>query len=155
MRNLTLMNPEAITWLNHFSDKQLNDRQRLALVYLRHNNQITNFDYQRLTHVDSVTANRELRWLVQLGLINLHGSRRWAHYMLNVPADEISLVPDITDEEKKVIQYIRQKGFIKRSDCQRLLGVSQLQARYILKKMRDRGMLRLEGSRKDARYLLP
>ena len=155
LRNLTLMSPEALTWLNQFSDKQLNDRQRLALVYLRHNHQITNFDYQRLTHVDSVTANRELRGLVQGGLINLHGSRRWAHYLLNVPTEESLLVPEITEKEKKVIQHIRQKGFIKRSECQRLLGVSQVQARYILKKMRDRGMLRLEGSRKDARYLLP
>lgn len=68
MRNLTLMNAEAIAWLNRFADRPINDRQRLALVYLRHNQQITNFDYQRLAHVDSVTASRELRGLVQNGL---------------------------------------------------------------------------------------
>jgi ATP-dependent DNA helicase RecG len=36
-RNHTLMNPDAVAWLNHFADQPLNDRQRLALVYLRHN----------------------------------------------------------------------------------------------------------------------
>ena len=34
-RNHTLMSPEAIAWLNQFSSYPLNDRQRLALVYLR------------------------------------------------------------------------------------------------------------------------
>ena len=42
------MNPEAIAWLNQ---------------------QITSGEYQRLDHVDSVTANRELRGLVQTGLV--------------------------------------------------------------------------------------
>ena len=41
-RNHTLMNPEAITWLNQFAQIPLNDRQRLALVYLRQHQQITN-----------------------------------------------------------------------------------------------------------------
>src|SRR2546426_6100525 len=36
-RNHTLMSPEAITWLNQFADQALEDRQRLALVYLQHN----------------------------------------------------------------------------------------------------------------------
>jgi hypothetical protein len=33
-RNHTLMNPEAITWLNQVARLPLNGRQRLALVYL-------------------------------------------------------------------------------------------------------------------------
>jgi ATP-dependent DNA helicase RecG len=75
-RNHTLMSPQAVAWLNQFAAHRLNDHQRLALVYLRHNEQITNSDYQRLNHVDSVTANRELRGLVQEGLIEQHNTRR-------------------------------------------------------------------------------
>ena len=40
--------------------------QRVALAYLRQHEQMTNSDYQRLNHVDSVTATRELRGLAQL-----------------------------------------------------------------------------------------
>ncbi len=47
------MNPEAITWLNQFARLPLSDRQRLALVYQRYNDQITNSDYQRLNQVDA------------------------------------------------------------------------------------------------------
>lgn len=49
---------------------------------------ITNRDYQRLNHVDSVTANRELRGLVQPGLIELNSTRRCAYYTLKIPSEE-------------------------------------------------------------------
>ncbi|MFN3331723.1 MAG: ATP-binding protein [Caldilinea sp.] len=75
-RNHTLMNPGAIAWLNQFAMHPLNDRQRLALVYLRANEQIANRDYQRLNRVDSVIANRELRRLVESGLIEQHSTGR-------------------------------------------------------------------------------
>ena len=148
------MSPEAIAWLNRFADRPLNDYQRLALVYLRHNEQLTNSDYQRLNHVDSVTANRELRGLVQLGLIEQHRTRRWAYYTLNVPA-EISVPPPPQTDEEKILAYVRKHSFIKRLDCRRLLGVTDNQARYILQKMRKQGLLRIEGGQKGARYMLP
>jgi predicted HTH transcriptional regulator len=154
-RNHTLMSPAAVTWLNQFAGQPLNDHQRLALVYLRNNPYMTNNDYRRINHVDSVTANRELRMLVQTDLIKQHSTRRWAHYTLNLSVAEQVPMLELLDEEIKIMNYIKEKGFIKRADCQRLLGVSEVKARYILKKMRDRGLLRLEGSRKDARYLLP
>jgi ATP-dependent DNA helicase RecG len=50
--NHTLMTSEAVTWLNQFSQLPLNDHQRLALVYLRHHNKITNSDYRRLSRVN-------------------------------------------------------------------------------------------------------
>jgi ATP-dependent DNA helicase RecG len=150
-RNHTLMSPEAIAWLNQFADRPLSDQQRLALVYLRHNEQMTNSDYQRLNHVDSVTANRELRGLVQAGLTEQHSTQRWAYYTLKVPP-EVKAPPRQTDEEK-ILAYVQEQGFIKRADCQRLLGVTAIQARHVLQKMRARGLLRLEGSRKGARYL--
>ena len=137
-RNHTLMSPKAIAWLNQFADRPLGDALRLALVYLRHNEQITNSDYQRLNHVDSVTTNRELRGLVQSGLIEQHSTRRWAYYTLNAPAEaEVPQTPQ-TDEEK-ILAYVRKYGFIKRADCQRLLGINKSQARYTLQGMRERG----------------
>jgi len=150
----TLMNPESIAWLNQFADQPLNDHQRLALAYLHHHDHITNSDYQRLNHVDSVTANRELHSLVQLKLVDQHGSRRWAYYTLKIPIEVKVEVPPQTDEEK-ILAHVREHRSIKRSDCQQLLGVSGLQARYLLQKMRKRGILRLDRRGRGARYILP
>ena len=150
----TLMSAEAITWLNQFADRPLNDHQRLSLVYLHHHEQMTNSDYQRLNHVDSVTANRELHGLVQLGLSEQHSTRRWAYYTLKI-SPEVKVVALPQADEEKIIAYVREHGFIKRADCQRLLGLTDIRARYILRKMRTQGLLRLEGSRKSAKYVLP
>ncbi len=150
--NHTMMNPEAIAWLNQFADQTLEDRQRLALFYLRHNEQMTNSDYRRLNHIDSVTANRELRGLVQAGLIEQNSTRRWAYYTLSVPT-EIKVSSQVQTDEEQILAYVRAQGFIKRADCQRLLGVSAIQARYVLQKMREKGLLQLQGIRKGARYV--
>jgi ATP-dependent DNA helicase RecG len=153
-RNHTLMSPPAIAWLNQFAGLPLNDHQRLALVYLRHNEQMTNSDYQRLNHVDSVTANRELRGLVQAGLTKQHSTRRWAYYTLNLPAEEKVTPPSLSNEEK-ILAYVREHGSIRRTECQQLLGITKNQVRYILQKMYRQGLLRLAGSRKGAKYVLP
>lgn len=155
MRNLTLMNADAIAWLNRFADKPLNDRQRLALVYLRHNPQITNFDYQRLAHVDSVTASRELRGLVQSGLTSQHSSRRWSHYMLSDSTKEkversLPLLP-----EDKLLDYVRRHGSITRKQCANLLMLKDIEARTFLHRMRDKGILMQIGYKKSSCYKVP
>ncbi|MGH8760268.1 MAG: ATP-binding protein [Burkholderiales bacterium] len=155
-RNHTLMSPQAIAWLNQFAAQPINDHQRLALVYLRLNDQITNRDYQRLNHVDSVMANRELRGLVQAELIEQHSTRRWAYYTLKVKPEigaPQPVAPAMTDEEK-VLDYVRQHGSIKRAECARLLEMTEVQARYLLQKMRQAGVLNLESSGRGARYVL-
>ena len=121
---------------------------------MRHNNLITNCDYQRLNHVDSVTANRELRGLVQTDLINLHGTRRWARYTLKVSIEE-HVLPTLKTQETKILDYIREHGFIKRADCIKLLNLKDTQAKTILFKMRNQGLLKQQGTRKGTRYILP
>jgi len=154
-RSHTLLNPEAVAWLNRFAEKPMNDRQWMALAYLRHNQGMTNNDYQRLNLVDSVTATRELRNLTDYGLVELHGSRRWAYYTLNVPVEAPPIQVALETDEEKILAYVREHGSIKRAECQALLNVTETQARYILKKMKDRLLLRLEGTGKPSRYLLP
>ena len=150
----TLMDSEAIEWLNQFADRPLNDHQRLALVYFRHHQQMTNSDYQRLNHVDSVTANRELRGLVQLDLIQQHSSRRWAYYTLNVPTEVKVIALPQTDEEK-IIAYVREHGSISNSECRDLLKVGIHRASHLLKKMHIRGLLKKKGERRWAHYYSP
>ncbi|MBM4147120.1 MAG: AAA family ATPase [Nitrospira sp.] len=153
-RSHTLMRPESIAWLNQFASLPINDHQRLAMVYLRNNEQITNSDYQRLNHVDSVIANRELSGLIQIGLIKQHKTKRWAFYTLNVPIEKELILPPQTDEEK-VLAYVQKQGSISRLQCRILLNISDIQAKYFLQKMHRAKKLRLMGRGRGAKYVLP
>lgn len=150
-RNHTLMSPDAVTWLNQFAALPLNDRQRLALVYLRCNDQITNGDYQRLSQVDALTAGRELRGLAQAGLVQQESARRWTYYTLRVPA-ELPGPSVAASQEEQILAYARQHRSIGSSECQNLLSVDYRRAWYLLKKLTDSGRLTPTGKGKGRRY---
>ncbi len=155
-RNHTLMSPPAIAWLNQFAQIPLTDRQRLALVYLRQHEQITNPEYRRLNHVDALVAGAELRGLVQTGLVSQHGAGRWTYYRLVVkltgPVDEPAAGQS---EETRILDVVRKSGAITNGECQVLLGVSQTRAYYLLDSLVNQGKLRGEGAKKGRRYVLP
>ena len=148
------MRPESIAWLNQFASLPINDHQRLAMVYLRNNEQITNSDYQRLNHVDSVIANRELNALVQSGLIKQHKTKRWAFYTLNVPVT-FEVPQTARTYEEKILEYVRKHGSINNSECCAALGIQPPKAWYLLKKMSEKKLLKLQGEKRWTRYLLP
>lgn len=152
-RNHTLMNADAVAWLNQFAGQPLTDRQRRALVYLRRTSRLTNSDYRRLNHVDTVTATRELRGLVQAALIEQHSTGRWAYYTLSVPIDVRPLPPQ-TDEER-ILGFVREHGWINNAECQRLLNVPFRRASTVLTGMYRRNLLRREGRSRWTIYRLP
>jgi len=115
---------------------------------------MTASDYQRLNHVDSVTANRELHGLVQAGMIEQHSTRRWAYYTLNVPA-EAEALPQPQTEEEKILAYVRQHGSINNTECRDFLGIEPSRAWYLLKKLCAHELLKRQGEKRWARYVLP
>jgi ATP-dependent DNA helicase RecG len=151
-RNHSLMSPAAVAWLNQFAALPLNDRQRLALVYLRNNERIANNEYQRLNRVDSVTAGRELRGLVQADLIEQQSAKRWTYYTLKV-ARKLPAPP--ASDEEKVVAYVGQHGSINNTECRDLLGYELQKCSRLLKSMRRRGLLKSTGERRWTRYQLP
>jgi ATP-dependent DNA helicase RecG len=106
--NQALLDQESMQWLNQYADVDINSRQRTALVFLRKHDQMTNADYCRLNNVDSVTATRDLKSLVDHNLANMIGTRRWAHYELNSSAKtEITLFkPDLNPRQKFIMEYL-------------------------------------------------
>lgn len=61
----------------------LNDRQRIAIAFLKSHGQITNGEFQELTLATSQTAWRDLRSLLTLGIVDKVGATgRNAHYRL-------------------------------------------------------------------------
>ena len=57
-------------------------------------------------------------------------------------------------KEQRVLDYVRTNGSISRAGCERLLGVTEVQARRILQKMVEQGQLRATGQYKNTRYVL-
>jgi len=152
--NHTLMGPAEVEWLNQFADRSLTDSQRLALVYLRSNERMTNGDYRRLNHVETVAANRELRRLVQSGLVSQHGTKRGAYYTLS-PLIRVMRAVRLTEEEEKIMAFVRENSSIGNVECRNLLGVKLHRAWYLLRKLSNRGLLKKEGDRRTARYVMP
>ena len=67
---------------------QLNDRQRLAVDFMKTRGQISNRDYQELTGAISQTALRDLRDLMAIGLVEKVGTTgRGTFYRLRKKAD--------------------------------------------------------------------
>jgi len=117
------------------------------------NPRITNSDYRRLNNTTTVEATRELRGLVDLKLIEMHGTRRWAYYTLVVeagvelePADRLA---------RLVLDYVREHGSITNRECRDLLGWKEEKRgkayRLLSRLVRER-KLRREGHGRGTRY---
>jgi len=160
LKNHTLLDEETLAWLSQFASYPLSDRQRLALAYLRMNVQMTNADYRRLHHgaVETVEATRELRGLVETGLVEMHGTRRWAYYTLSeqVPAQVQPPLPLAMSDEERILAYVQEHGSITNLECRELLGIeSRHRVTRLLGKLVDTGQVQQSGTGKGTRYELP
>ncbi len=152
-----LLTSEGIEWLNAVAAHlKLNERQKLALLYLRHNHRLTNSEYRRLHHgLDSREAGRELQGLVRAEAATMKGSRGGSFYVLALPREAPSVEAPIAVEDK-VLAYVRRHGSIQAGACSELLGWDSTQrAGRLLRRLVDRGVLRPEGEKRGRRYLLP
>jgi hypothetical protein len=107
--NAGMLDDVTLAWLNRFAAHDLNDAQRLALAYVRHEGRLTNADYRRLNPgLDSAEVTQHLADLVRQGLLRQHGTRRWTSYTLGeveLPAPKIAqpIEPYRLHEERRVI----------------------------------------------------
>ena len=151
--NHTLMSSESIKWLNRFSRINLNDRQRLALVYLRQHDHINNSVYRRLNQVNTLVAGQELRSLMQAGLVEQQGASRWTYYTLNA-ARELPEQKAPRTEDARILAYVREHGSINNAECREMLEVDNDRAHYLLKKLCDSKHLKPKGRGKARRYVI-
>jgi ATP-dependent DNA helicase RecG len=64
--------------------KELNERQKRAIGYLRRNERITNKEYQEINETTKKTATRDLQEMVGLGILIKSGrTGRGVYYILN------------------------------------------------------------------------
>ena len=109
------MTAQAISWLNQFSHLQLNDHQRLALVYLRQHSHIDNRDYRRLNHVGMTAAGQDLRGMVQTGFVEQTGFGRWTKYILKVQ-EQRAEEPKNPSHEETILAHVKKHGSINNTE---------------------------------------
>ncbi|MEW2441458.1 ATP-binding protein [Micromonospora marina] len=159
--NHTLLDEDAITWLGSLGRGPLSRPQMAALVMMRNGTAITNSDYRAATGVpDSRVASRELRDLVDRGLVARHGSRGGATYRLAVAGAsgqleiaEISppsTTPDPVVSEKapsneSAILAALGRARLTRAELQAATGLKAHQVSHALRLLRTQGLVRMVG----------
>nr|WP_233511950.1 ATP-binding protein [Absiella sp. AM54-8XD] len=68
--------------------------------------------------------------------------------------EQINNKKDESQNEKKVLVFIKQKGWITRCDVEEILGISPSSALRFIKNMVEKGMLIKQGKGKDVKYIL-
>lgn len=107
--------------------------------------------------VETVEATRELRGLVETGLVEMHGTRRWAYYTLSeaTPRQVQLALPEAMSDEEKVLAYVREHGSITNAQCRYLLGWAEQdrhRAKRLLVRLVNKSKLRPTGKGRWIRY---
>jgi ATP-dependent DNA helicase RecG len=156
--NQALLDPESLAWLNQFAGTALNSRQRTALVYQRKHGQITNSEYCRLNNVDSVTATKDLKGLVDSGMVEMHGTRRWAYYHLTVKQEKSATLfdADLTPRQKVILEYIKEHGSITTAIYVQISEgkIAERTARKDLQDLENKGIIQQKGQKRGAYYII-
>ena len=152
--NHTLLSDEVLAWLQQYaSDPGLNDRQRYALAYLKvEGNRLVSRDYQMLNNVDPIVASRELRGLVEAGLLEPFGSRGGTYYQLASSIRSATIrqqvqvqataLPSMPDNYRLVYELICSKGPIRTVEVAEQLGIKRSSAAYVIRQLVNMGLVR-------------
>lgn len=151
LRNTPIFDIGDPRWAEYVHNLPLNNRQRRILVAYR-GSRFASADYQHLNQVDRDTAYRELRELVEMGLISSPSGRgRKARY-------EVAVEKPLPESERErtarqmLSRVMRTAGSIKNADYRTCFKVNRQQAKRELAELVQAGVLRLEGERRGAYY---
>ncbi|PXX66714.1 ATP-dependent DNA helicase RecG [Nocardia tenerifensis] len=157
--NHTLLDEEALEWLQSLDNRPLTRSQMTALVTMRNGATMTNSAYREATGIqDSRAATRELKEMVDRRLIELHGTRGAAAYYLTgtmpsqdeLPMEEESelttakALSPLPPLQQQVLEAIGEDE-VSRAEVERRTGLGPSQAIAALQSLRDRGVVEMIG----------
>ncbi|MFI5932385.1 ATP-binding protein [Actinoplanes sp. NPDC051494] len=150
----TLLDEEALRWLAGLDDAPLTRSQMTALVLLRKGASLNNSTYRASTGIqDSRAASRELRELVDRGIVEQIGTRGTTTYRL-VDADRVAEtdlfdVPPAMVEELSTVERqlwaLLERNERSRSELETATGLAGHQILRALQHLRDNGLVRMSG----------
>jgi ATP-dependent DNA helicase RecG len=149
--NHTLFDQETLEWLASIGADELSDNQRVGLALLRNGQSLSNEVYRKFNNVDSRIATRELRELVQRGLIRSVSSGRWTTYRpadaaepplqpelpIAAPARDWSDGEDLAHAAADILHLLRNAVELSSSEISEALTLPGSTTRYWLKRLRE------------------
>ncbi|MCX4813044.1 putative DNA binding domain-containing protein [Streptomyces sp. NBC_01239] len=172
--NHTLLDEEALTWLQGLDNKPLTRAQMTALVIMRNGEPMNNSAYRTATGIqDSRAASRELKELVERGIIDQRGTRGATTYHLSgsspeqrdlefsfmddFPQEPVTALtghsevgggesenPPLTPMQQQVLDAIGADE-VSRSEVEQRTGLGQHQVINALQNLRERGRVIMLG----------
>lgn len=154
--NHTLFDHQTLAWLGEIGADELSDNQRVGLALLRNGQTLSNEVYRRFNNVDSRVATRELRELVQRGLVRSVSSGRWTTYRLTVKVrEQQELLIDVragrsteikSPLSRQIVELLKAHESLSRAEIAETLSTPDGTVRYRLKKLRDQGVIEMTES---------
>lgn len=152
LRNTPVYRSETMRWLRQFEGKGLSRNQIRLLAYAHeHGDRFTSRAYQKLAGVDIYTASRDIKDLIRKGIVRLTKPKGRVYEVVTKPEKAATEIPP---EFTALQPILEQKGFVKNSDIQRVLGVSPVQARLIARRLVWGGWLEPLGEKRGRRYVV-
>ena len=149
-RNTPIYSRDTLRWLAQFEAMGLNGNQTRLLAFAKeHNNRFTSRDYQKLVGIDIYTASKDIKELIRKGIVRLP--------QLGGRVYEVSELSTGVGREKPaaymaIEALLAEKGFIKSTDIQEVMGVSRRQAIRIANSLIEQGWLIPEGEGPQRQY---
>ncbi|HSW29712.1 MAG TPA: ATP-binding protein [Longimicrobiales bacterium] len=149
--NHTLFDQGTLSWLASIGGDSLTDSQRVGLALLRNGQELSNEVFRKFNALDSRQATRELKALVDRGLVESHSSGRWTTYHLSMGPGRFAqrVLPwgqgvAVTPEKgpEAVARLLERRGTLSRAELADLLGAPDSTVRYWLKKLIAAGRVR-------------
>ena len=137
--------------------------QLLVLSALRTNKKLTLTEISETTHIPSVKAKTSIEKLIEYGLVEETGAARSKNYLLSakvykMTGQSIAYVRqskiDRVKNPELVRKLIETQGFATIQDVEELLGITKIQAQYLIKKMIAANEVVKKGNTRSAKYFL-
>lgn len=135
----------------------------LVLNCLKTNHRSTVSEIAEEINSDSTRVKVAVESLVEMGLVEAKGTGRGRYYMLSSgvykKSDNVVGYIRQTDIDKLryeelIIKLARNQGYVTRGSVAELLNLSPPQAYRIILKLKNKGLLELNGKGKQAKYIL-
>ncbi len=146
LKNTPVFDDETMNWLRVFPLDRVNDRQRrvLANCYQSGKGYFVLREYSILNRVDKETAQKEIRELLSLGIIELVNKRKAAKYYPVLQKGSL---------EEKLKDYFARHKYLTNKEYRRIVGnIPPIAASTKLRRLVEEGLLRREGERRGTRY---
>ncbi len=149
--NVPVYPTATLRWLKQFDNYNLSTNQKRLLAYAHaHGGQFTSQTYQKLVGVDIYRASKDIKDLVNKGIVRLLKKGGRIYTVLN-PKEDVA--PSIPDKLIRLLPLIQERGYIQNRDVRETLGLTRIQAYRLLQEWVSRGLLQKQGSGRGARYL--